>query len=176
MRTGPRDPAPRREPEHPVAPAGAVRAAGVTLVELVLGLVIVGLLAGVAAPRFFERRGFEERLFADEVAAALRHAQKVALASGCAVEVAIDGAGYALHQQAACAGALFDRDVPHPARGDAYAGAPPAGVALASSVVPFRFDAQGRALDAAGVPADVDVTVGTRHVGVSGQTGLVDGP
>lgn len=53
---------------------------GFTLVELVAMLVIVGILAVVAMPRFFERHEFGARAFSDQTLSALRYAQKAAVA------------------------------------------------------------------------------------------------
>src|SRR5665647_1764936 len=56
------------------------RVAGFTLVELVMVLILVGILAVVAIPRFMDKT-FDERGFHDAVQAAVQHARRVAVAS-----------------------------------------------------------------------------------------------
>lgn len=53
---------------------------GFTLVELITIIIILGILAGIAIPRFFDRNVFASRGFHDQVIATLRHAQKTAIA------------------------------------------------------------------------------------------------
>jgi MSHA pilin protein MshC len=74
---------------------------GYTLIELVVVLVIAGILATVVGPRFFDNPTFSERGYADELAAALRLAQKAAVASDCPAVVNVSAAGYTVAQQAA---------------------------------------------------------------------------
>lgn len=53
---------------------------GFTLVELIMTMVIVGILAVYAAPRFLGSSVFQSRGFSDQAQASLRYAQKVAIA------------------------------------------------------------------------------------------------
>ena len=68
---------------------------GFTLVELVVILIVVGILAVAAIPRFFGNE-FAERGFHDGVKAAIQHARKVAVASRRYVCVTVAGNGVTL--------------------------------------------------------------------------------
>ena len=61
-------------------PSGPRPARGFTLVEMVTTIIILGILAAMAAPRFFDRDTFESRGFYDQVISTLRYAQKAAIA------------------------------------------------------------------------------------------------
>jgi MSHA pilin protein MshC len=150
---------------------------GVTLVEMTLVLVILGILCAVGAPRFFSRSSFHERFFFDDSLAALRYAQKLAVASGCEVRVTISADEYLLEQRASCRTGAFAAPVANPGTGEAsYTRQAPSGITLASSVNPIIFDSLGRALDASLAVADATVTVGSRSIEVVGETGFVFDP
>lgn len=150
---------------------------GFTLTELVAVVGLVALLAAVSAPRWFGGRTFEERLFLEEVLAAVRYAQKVALATGCEVRITTTGGTYALSQRVGCETGAFGLPVAHPAgSGPGYTGSAPAGLAFASDVDPFAFDAVARARNADGDLTEVLIGVGARTIAVAGETGFIDAP
>lgn len=57
------------------------RQAGFTLTELIVVIVLAGILAAVALPRWLGDTGFSERGLRDETMAGLRYAQKSAVAA-----------------------------------------------------------------------------------------------
>ncbi len=146
---------------------------GHTLTELVTVVVILGILSAFAVPRFFDQDVFEERGFYEEVVAALRYGQKIAVGSGCPVQISIDASGYDLAQQAVLVNRCDPADVSWAVPvllpdGQAAAGTTPAGVTL-GPVVTYQFDGLGQT----DLGADLTVSIGTWSLIVQAQSGYV---
>lgn len=149
---------------------------GFTLVELIVVILIVGVLAAVAMPRFVDNTTFAERGYYEELVAALKFAQKTAVASGCPVRVVVDAAGYEARQQQALGGRCDPADSTWStplrlADGALLAGAVPQGVVVAPNVVVI-FDALG----STSLGADQPIAVGPHSMTVQAASGFVDTP
>ena len=150
--------------------------AGFTVVELVLVIVIIGILGAIAGPRFFDNSVFDERAYYDELASAIRYAQKVAVASGCRVRVSLGAGTYELRQQAALGGHCDTTDVTFPQQlqlpsGQIMSGTAPSGVTAAPPLI-IVYDALGRT----DLAADQTVNVGTWSLLIEAESGLVVTP
>jgi MSHA pilin protein MshC len=146
---------------------------GYSLVELVVVMVVIGLLAVVAVPRFFGNTVFEERAWRDEVVSALRYARNLAIGSGCPVRVQLNAGSYALTQQAMLAGHCDMTDSGWPVAvqlpdGETFAGTAPAGVATAPTLMVI-FDAAGRT----NLAADQVITIGGGTLTLRAGSGYV---
>ncbi len=82
-------------PYHPARSADTHLSSerGFTMVEMITVIVILGILAAVAAPRFFDRNVFDSRGYYDQVISTLRHAQKTAIAQRRFVCVSFSAVG-----------------------------------------------------------------------------------
>jgi MSHA pilin protein MshC len=76
---------------------------GFSLTELVVVIVIIGILAVVILPRI-NLTLFEQSGFFQQALAAIRHGQKLAISSGCDVDVAINSTSCTLTWSGAPAG------------------------------------------------------------------------
>src|SRR5258705_7624792 len=107
-----------------------------------------------------------------EVLAALRYAQRLAVATGCGVQVQVAASSYTLTQQTGCSGASWTQGVVDPSTNSAsYARSAPSGVVLSSTVNPLRFDPLGRATNSAGAVSSATVAGGGRPTSPIGGGG-----
>lgn len=150
------------------------RLAGFTLIEMVMTIVIVGILAVVAIPRFFDIDIFRSRGFADQVQASLRYAQKIAVAQRRNVCVALTSGDITLTiASAGGAASACDANLTSPTGESPYKiSTPSASAALSYSSANFSFDALGR------TAAQQTISVGgaTNPIIVEAETGYVHSP
>lgn len=145
------------------------RQRGFTLIELISCLVVLGVVVAIAAPSFFDHQTFAARGYADDIASSLRYARRIAVASGCRVQVTVAAAGYSAWQQptlASCNGAGAWSTPVLRADGTQLSGAPPTDVAVTPVIVEFRSDGASATGNAA-------IVVGPHIVDVDGATGRV---
>ncbi len=165
---------------------------GFTLVELIITIMIIGMLAAVVGPRFFDRKVFDERMLFEETVSAVRYAQKFAIASGCAVQVSVRDRGYRLLKERNCDSLAYPPDFcsadEYPAAceirtlaGDVYEGTNTSEVSVGERGFPLYFDSLGipkRAADfqcdqMAGLIPAACATIGAFSFSVTAETGLV---
>lgn len=148
---------------------GAAIQRGFTLVEMIMTMVIVGILAAVVAPRFFDNNVFQSRGFSDQVQATLRYAQKVAIAKHRFVCAAFTGNSIALSfgPTAACGTPLSSLT-------DAgnYVVNAPAGITFAALPADFSFNALG----SPSVAQTINITGAANGVVIEAETGYVHSP
>src|ERR1035437_2375601 len=85
-------------------------ARGFTLVELVVTLIIVGIVAATAYPRFANQQGFQSRAFFEQVQEGIKFAQKAAIAQRKRVFVTISATSIQACYTAVCGGGCVAGD------------------------------------------------------------------
>jgi len=146
---------------------------GFTLVELVMVMVLLGILSAIALPKFFDITVFQERGFFDDTLGAIRYAQKLAVATGCNVQVVIAANQFELKRPGAsnrsqCAsttGSDFTQSVTRPGSGESSYLGSQSGVSVSDATV--YFTAKGTA------STGLDISVGSRNITVVQHTGFV---
>ena len=153
------------------------QSAGFTLIELIMVIVIVGILAIVVAPRFFDANVFKSRGFADQVQATLRYAQKEAIAQhrNVCVTFTLPAPSAITLRIASLSGAASpcDTNLISPTGGP-YVITAPAGIAFAALPTAFSFDALGRPNPSA-LPT-INITGATNGITIEPETGYVHSP
>jgi MSHA pilin protein MshC len=136
-------------------------------------IVIGGILAAVAGPRFFTQTGYSQRGFTEELGAALRLAQKAAVASDCPCQVTLTASTYALAQQAASGNTCNPSDSTWSTAvvgidGQALSGTAPTGITVSPTGV-FVFNGSGGLTSS---PA-TSLAIGSDTITIDATTGYV---
>jgi MSHA pilin protein MshC len=111
---------------------------------MVMVMLILGVIAVVAIPRFTGGTPYEARGYYDELLSAARYAQLQATTTSCAARFQVSGSGYSLHHEDSCDGNGNFGSLPiqHPSRGGIFIGSTPVGVTVSGGTVVF--DGLGR--------------------------------
>jgi MSHA pilin protein MshC len=152
---------------------------GYTMVELVVVMTVVGVLAASLGPRFFTQSVFSDRGYADELAAALRFAEKAAVMSGCGARLSLSTSGYVVTQQAGSGNACLTSDTTWSTpvlQPDGSAVAGTASTTVASPTGLYTFNDQGQLTSGPGgaVSGVTTLTVGSRAITIDPVTGAVE--
>ncbi|THC46537.1 MSHA biogenesis protein MshC [Massilia sp. Mn16-1_5] len=166
------------------------------MVELVVVIILIGIIGGIAADRFFERSTFDTVAWTERVRATLRYAQKRAIAQNSSVYVHLtqERVSVCLDENPACEGEGMR--VPAPGGSNSGSGptraacgsdswlceAAPSGVSMRLPDVPappaggVRFDGLGRATMLGNFSGRLQVSGDgiTQSVGVDAESGYVD--
>ncbi len=147
---------------------------GFTMIELVVVVMLLGILSVFAMGRLFDQNQFAAKGFFDDTVNAVRFAQKLAVSSGCAVQVQITSNSYQLFQGTTCTSGVFTRAVAKPAnRANPYLNNNmPTGFSLTPATIEFH----ARGVIDTGVNVIVTLSGGSSSFSftVFGKTGLVD--
>ena len=143
-----------------------MRNTGFTLVELIVVIVLVGIVALIAAPRFFSQQTFDAARFQETAISAIRFAQKVAVAQHTNVFVVASASNLSLCYDAGCATA-----VKAPGGTDAFSINLPSGIGIAPTS--FNFNSLGQPNPNAQTTLTISGDGTSRQIVVEKETGYV---
>ena len=175
-------------------------AAGFTMVELVVVLILIGILSAIGVGRFFSRGGYDAAAFAEQARSMVRYAQKLAVAQNRQVFVhgTSDGVALCFESTMPCPAASQvpvpsgDNDGSDATRkfcvsGGTYSGGwycqgLPAGVTMmpvSGSLAPFFFNGLGQpGVSSGGAFLGLTVTIAgdgmSSQISVAPETGYVN--
>jgi MSHA pilin protein MshC len=147
-----------------------------TLIELISVVILLSILGVAAFARLGNLNGFESTGFYYDTVTALRYAQKLAVSTGCTVEVTISSNSYQLNQgNPDCGDTNYTLPVVNPAnRNQNYQATAPAGITISSTAalpVSIRFSAES-VLETPNT--DTTFTISGRNFTVLNNSGLVN--
>lgn len=145
---------------------------GFTLVEMVAVIMILGILAFTAVPRFMDRGSVDARGFFDQAQSVIRYAQKSAVARRSVIFVQIAADTIRVCFDAACTNPIPD---PANAGGSLIVNVPNGVMVNPPASSTFGFDALGRPVDAAlaAMVASLTVGIASRNITIEPETGYV---
>ena len=118
---------------------------GVTLVEMVVVMVIVGILAVTGLSRFNSASSFHERGYADETLAAIHYAHRLATSGGCHTRVQLSSGNLSVARWPTCIPSdhsVASITIDHPNNSGTFTRPVPAGLTTGS--IDIYFDGRGR--------------------------------
>lgn len=160
---------PARQPRAPGLRARGyvLRQSGVTLVELIVVMVVLGVLAAFAVPRFTARNDLAQELFADEVLAFIRFSQRSAVAMRRTVCVQFTTTTVTATFAKAAGSTTCDTPLPGPGGEGSYSLTADSAAGFGSAPATITFDTLGRP----GASASISVTGSARTIQVEAETG-----
>ena len=142
---------------------------GFTLVELIMVLVVVGVLAAAALPRFWDRQVFDSRGFFDQTLSVLRYAQKSAIAERRTVCVAFTSTTVTLTIATAAGSSVCGSNLASPDGASPFVVTAKSGVSFSAAPTNFQFNPLGQA----SIGQTILVTNASGNIVIEQDTGYV---